>query len=69
MEVFDDSFLAIYSNNYHLDVSCDRLFSHENYVTVKQFRENAEAFPKIKSIPSLIVEAELCQQHIDLGSA
>jgi len=69
VEVFDDAFLAIYSNNYHLAVSCDRLFSHENYVTVKQFRENAEAFPKIKSIPSLIVEAESCKQHIGLGSS
>jgi len=68
VEVFDDAFLTVYSHDDHLAVSGDWLLSHEDDITVKQFRENAEAFPKIKSIPSLIVEAESCQQHIDLGS-
>ena len=68
MKVFDDAFLAVYSDNDHLATTGERFLTNEDDVTVKQFRENAEAFPKIKSIPSLIVEAESCQQHIDLGS-
>jgi len=68
VKVFDDAFLAVYSDNDHLATTGERFLTNEDDVTVKQFRENAEGFPNMESIHSLILEAELCKQHIDLGS-
>jgi len=69
VEVFDDAFFVLLSHNDDLTTPGERFLTNEDEVTVKQFRENSEAFPKMESIHSLILEAELCQQHIDLGSA
>ncbi len=69
MEVFDDAFFVLLSHNDDLTTPGERFLTNEDEVTVKQFRENSEAFPNIKSITSLIVEAESCKQHIGLGSS
>jgi hypothetical protein len=43
VEVFDNAFLAVYSHDDHLAIPGNRLLSNEDNVTVKQFREHAEA--------------------------